>query len=337
MGKRMVDKEPPIDFYFSNNKLTHARARRKTWDRSDYEAIISAYECKLDWKKIAILKGMPSKTAFGIIERFRDTGRRCPLKRGSSSTRYNASLIMDFVCNFLSKSSYSNFILADIQALIWQKRSLLLKGCDTPPSIDWIARQLRFQLHWTRKRATIEPQKRNNPEIIMERRNFVLWLSNLSHEDAQRLVWQDEHGVNYWTISNYGWSPKGTRVNVKVPSGKGHLLSVLQCSSIAYGKISMRTNRNSSTSQVFHSFCEEVLEAWDANTKIPPKIKALGPIMLIDGCSIHNRRFIHPRMTFKKLPRYSPFMNLAEFVNREHKSCTKQIFRRAMFGGLPEA
>jgi hypothetical protein len=127
---------------------------------------------------------MPLKTAYNIINRFINTGKRAPQLRGSNNEYYDTKKIMKFVCGYLSNSTTSNSTLEEIRYEIWKKRKYLLNG-STPPSTSWLDRKLKEAL-WTWKVAAVEPYQRNAPEVILERKNFILWLQNLNEIDAQR-------------------------------------------------------------------------------------------------------------------------------------------------------
>lgn len=51
--------------------------------------------------------------------------------------------------------------------------------------------------------------------------------------------------------------------------------------------------------------------------KIPLHIRNLGPIILLDSCSVHK---LPKSIEFKKIPLYSPFLNEVEFANNMHMS-----------------
>lgn len=134
---------------------------------------------------LIVFIGIPLPTAYGIIERFMKYGRRAPLARGSKAVVYDSKKIMKFVSCLLSDTTASNFSLSEIRREIAKRSTLLSPGLKAP-SIDWIGRHLRCELHWTRKVATIEPHRRNCDKILLERREFVLWLESLSKDDARR-------------------------------------------------------------------------------------------------------------------------------------------------------
>ena len=117
--------------------------------------------------------------------------------------------IMSFVCKIMTSPDSWNSTLQELRSEIWKNKSLLLGKHVPPPSIQWIANRLNHELHWNKQVGTVEPQMRNHPEVILERKEFALWLLNLSEIDRMRLIWEDEHSVNFWTVSKSARSPLG--------------------------------------------------------------------------------------------------------------------------------
>jgi hypothetical protein len=148
--------------------------------------------------------------------------------------------------------------------------------------------------------------------------------------DTCRLVWEDEHGINCWSVSKHARSLAGTRANIEVTTSKGINITIFQATSASFGKIYMMTSRVSGK-KTFTSFIDGVKSAWNESKIIPKHIKKLGPIILIDNASIHSN---HSHITVKRLPRYSPFINIAEFINRSHKNMVRKLFRRNLYDGI---
>jgi transposase len=318
-------------------KYKNRKILRKCYSRVDYECLITAFQAGQNWKSIAMARGIPKKTAYGIIESYKKTKRKFPRNRGSHSSYFNSVRIMKFVTNTLMNPKSSSLTLEELRALIWKNRKMLLpENCSRPPSTSWIEKKLRFEVGWSKKKSSIEPYRRNYPPVLNERNRFVNWLEHLSTVDRKRLIWQDEHGVNFWTFLSRAWAPVGSRSSVQATSCQGHNLSVFQCVSIPFGKMYMMTSE-SSNSMVFNSFCEGVYDSWKSHPNIPAKLKEMGPIMLLDNSKIHKKlEGSKYTIEFKFLPKYSPFMNVAEFVNREHKSKIRQAHRKPLLSGVVE-
>jgi hypothetical protein len=157
-----------------------------------------------------------------------------------------------------------------------------------------------------------------------------MFFDKRQHIYCSRLVWEDEHAINCWTVSKHARSPSGSRAHVLVTNDKGLSVSIFQATSASFGKIYMMTSRVPGNKSIFSSFIDGVIEAWNKSNQIPDYVKKLGPIILIDNASIHSKHGV----TFKRLPRYSPFINLSEFINKSHKSLIKKLFRRNLYEGL---
>jgi hypothetical protein len=87
----------------------------------------------------------------------------------------------------------------------------------------------------------------------------------------------------------------------------------------------MMTSCSNGTSTIFDTFIDGLLDSWNSNPNIPNTVKKKGPIILIDSAPIHSK--LRKGVTFKRLPKYSPFLNLAEPINRLHKFNVRKIYR----------
>jgi hypothetical protein len=78
-----------------------------------------------------------------------------------------------------------------------------------------------------------------------------------------------------------------------------------------------------------------MIKAWKENTEIPYRLRRLGPIPVFDNCRIHSKT---ESMIFSscRLPKYSPFINLAEPINLIHKSIIKKLYFTHMTSFLQE-
>ena len=61
------------------------------------------------------------------------------------------------------------------------------------------------------------------------------------------------------------------------------------------------------------------MQQWKNNQNIPFPLRDLGPIIILDNWSA-NHVIDSSGIDFKYLPHYSPFINPAEFINRDHKA-----------------
>lgn len=78
------------------------------------------------------------------------------------------------------------------------------------------------------------------------------------------------------------------------------------------------------------SFCEfltHLKNAWDQNINIPVGIKQQGPIIVLDNLASHVYNEKIEQISHFFLPPYSPFLNLAEPINRDHKLGIRKLLR----------
>jgi len=74
-----------------------------------------------------------------------------------------------------------------------------------------------------------------------------------------------------------------------------------------YGKIFLHQTTTTVNKNVFNTFIEE----WHKNHLIPYDIRTKGPFLILDSLSVNISSDLS-NMDHKFLPRYSPFLNLAE-------------------------
>jgi len=271
---------------------------------------------------------MPYHTAANILSRYRKSG--IPFPQHTLWKLYNKERIAAFLHSFFSDPEHTNATLEEARNEIWKNRSKLLhRHCSRPPSISWICKLLQKALFnakpITLKIASINPLKRNIHETIEERFNFVMWIESLSKTDFSRLVWVDEHGFNFYTVKRRGWSIQGDPVVIHSYSAKGKNMTVLLAVSAVFGKVAMQALDSTTSIPVFTSFVGHILENWKSNPCIPEKLKQLGPIIVLDNLSSHQAVIDLAQHFF--LPAYSPFLNVAEPVNRDHKLGIRKLFR----------
>ena len=77
---------------------------------------------------------------------------------------------------------------------------------------------------------------------------------------------------------------------------------------------------------------QDLQNKWKANPQIPNSVKTIGPIIILDNWRPHHV-IEHSGMQFKYLPHYSPFITLAEPINRDHKLGIRKLFR--YYSSLP--
>ena len=279
---------------------------------------------------------MPHHTAANILSRYRRHGILFP-QHASMYILYNKEKIAAFLYSYFSNPDHSIATLEEVRKEIWaNKHRLLHKYCSKPPSESWICELLQQSLcnakPITLKMVSLNPLKRNTYETIEARYNFVIWIETISSNDLKRLVWVDEHGFNFYTVKRRGWAVQGSPAVIQANTTKGKNITVLLAVSAEFGKIAMHALDQSTSKTNFSSFISSVLENWNSHSHIPKKLKQLGPIIVLDNLSSHG--VVSELAQHYYLPAYSPFLNVAEPCNRDHKLGIRKLFR--YFNKIPQ-
>ena len=191
----------------------------------------------------------------------------------------------------------------------------------------------------TLKFASVNHQLRNVEWVVNERKNFIEQITSSTKEEFNRIIWVDEHGFKLWTVRHQARSQRGTPAAVTVPTIKGKNISCILGVSIAFGKIAfsvcykdmypniVKVSENTTNSVIFEEFLNLLLNNWKENQNVPNHIKNKGPIILHDNWNVHNCVSNFPGISHIWMPHYSPFLNVAEFINRDHKLGIRKLFR----------
>ena len=180
------------------------------------------------------MTGINFRTAQNIISRYNTTGQTTPKQRGGANNiRYDKALLIPFLLEFFSLPDHVEATLEEAQEAIVQANLHKPSGV---PSISWISETLHNELI-TLKKVTVSPMKRNAPQTIIDRYNYVMWKKALTQKEQHRLVFLDEHGFDIWTHRSLGRSKKGSRVVSQRPSCRSVRCNNLLLVSPFYGKI----------------------------------------------------------------------------------------------------
>jgi hypothetical protein len=151
--------------------------------------------------------------------------------------------------------------------------------------------------------------------VKAERRDFFEWLMN---DGLQRnLVYMDETGFNVWTARTRGRARRGEAAVRIVEGQRGRNLTVILAVSPTLGlvhhAIHERTVRADSIGD-FVSELEELLASEEPH------------ILLCDNAPAHTNidDGVNAPNVVRRLPRYSPFLNLTELANADLKAQVKQ-------------
>ncbi len=199
-------------------------------------------------------------------------------------------------------------------------------------SVSTISRILK-RMEWTKKRLRHDPERRNDDDVITQRREVALELLRVHRK---RIVFLDETGANLRTVPLYGWSKKGVPASIVVPSAPGRnvtLLAAIHCEGVlAYDVFDGATNV-----QNFLKFCRMKLIP-KCKTKFMRGARAEKPILLMDNLAVHKHDDVVAALSqvfhvVFNAP-YSPQMNAIENVFKHFKD---EIRRQMEFGHHPPA
>jgi len=299
---------------------------RQVYTCSDYQLLIKSWMKGINIHLIAEVLDMPIKTARNIIWRFKSTGMFAPQKRGTSHpVKFDKRILSPLIYQYLSDPAHSNSTLVEIQQFIWTKKQIL-------PSVSWIEKLLHSKLFlskpMTLKYASIEPKSRNSPDVIQHRYEFVCWLNSLSIQQTQSIIFLDEHGYNLYTVKHRAWARQGERATVLTPTVKSQNVTVTIAVSPTFGKIAIQIVPIATTKEIFNLFLSQVHRAWITSKIIPDNLKKIPPILVMDNLRAHSTSPSNASLfNYVHLPKYSPFLNLAEPCNRAHKQNIRKYQR----------
>lgn len=282
---------------------------------------------------------MPVKTTSNIIWRFKSTGIRAPRKRGGKPKKYDSKQLALTIFQHISDPLHSNSTLEELQQHVWNQRAHF-PGLESPPSVSWIEHLLKSNLFHSKpitlKYASLEPKSRNSPEVLEQRFEYYQWLQNLSVEEAQCLIFLDEHGFNLFTVKHRARSIQGTRSTIETPDVKCQNVTVTLAVSPVFGKISIQIIPFSTTKEIFNYFLQQLHIEWKSKSNIPGNITKLPPIIVLDNLRAHSIDASNLKLfQYHYLPKYSPFLNLAEPCNRLHKQLIRKFQREHLAEMIP--
>ena len=159
----------------------------------------------------------------------------------------------------------------------------------------------------TLKKATTHNQRRNEPDIKIERMDFASWF--LQNQNLN-FIYIDECGFNINTIRSQARSHKGKRAVVPVAQNKGANKSVIMAINKDLGVISYDTKDGSMNAEDFTVFLRLLIE-------VLKPLNLENVTLVFDNCSIHVEEEINSVCLFAGwkycyLPPYSPMLNPIE-------------------------
>lgn len=206
---------------------------------------------------------------------------------------------------------------------------------DCTLSMKGVVRKLRvkFQVHtseqtirrclramnWTKKRVTRELTIRNSQEVMKERVEYAKFVAPYPNAN---LYFLDESGANLWTMSNYGWAPRGLQARKTVTSQRGCSVSMLVV--IGYEGLRFQLFRGAVNAKRLHRFLADEFRPW---------VHQRGPgqrLLLLDNVRFHKTNLVrnlfpHQGTRLQYLPRYSPQLNPVEMIFHTIKAKLRNV------------
>jgi transposase len=272
---------------------------------ADRQRLIAAYEGNTDWLALAAQLDIPRQTARSIILRYRRTGERTAAAKGGRTFVRITEQMM-------------NFLVAQIEQqptmTLKEMRQLLLARFEVTASVQTISKHLDKQLI-TLKKVVAVPVQWNQPQVKEERRHFFEWLLNAGVQKL--LVFHDETGFNLWTARTRGRAARGNPAVRIVEGQRGKNVTVSLAVSPTLGLVHHKIHDGSVNRQEVADYISEVESLLEDQEQ---------HVLLCDNAAAHvdiEAAILEPHEV-RRLPRYSPFLNLAEFANSALKAAVKR-------------
>ena len=146
------------------------------------------------------------------------------------------------------------------------------------------------------------PVERNRPDVLQKRVDYANWF--MRHAVVNHSIFVDECGYNIWTARSHGLARMGERAYRQVCGQRGRNVTVALAISPTYGLVFHSAFLGGMNGQRFKDFLSQTRLNLDPNEHV---------IFIYDGAPAHNNPAIPgPNSELKKLPPYSPFLNIVE-------------------------
>lgn len=162
------------------------------------------------------------------------------------------------------------------------------------------------------------PAERNRPDIIQKRIEYGNWF--MGHAVVHHTIFIDECGYNIWTARSQGRARTGDRAYRQVCGQRGRNVTVALAISPTVGVIFHSAILGGMNGQKFNDFL--------AQTRLNLDPDELA-IFIYDGAPAHTNPAIPgPNTELRKLPPYSPFLNIVEQAISALKAAIKADISR---------
>ena len=231
-------------------------------------------------------------TARSIVARYLREGRIAERPRGGA----NHVRVDDEMRNCLNDIINENCLLT-----LAQINQELRQRLPQKPAIHdrTVARTIEGMFYRV-KLARPLPADRNRLDVLQKRVDYANWF--MLHAVMNHSIFVDECGYNIWTARSHGRERLGERAYRQVCGQRVRNVTVALAISPTNGLVFHSAFLGGMTGQRFNDFLTQ------ARLNLDPNL-----IFIYDGAPAHNNPAIPgPNSELKKLPPYSPFLNIVE-------------------------
>ena len=263
-----------------------------------------------DYLAIAETIGVNRSTARGIVSRYVREGRIAERPRGGA---YHVR-VDDAMRDCLDDIINENCLLTIAE----MNRELRLRLPHKPVIHDrTVAKALKGMLYRV-KLARPLPADRNRPDVLQKRVEYGNWF--MGHAVVNHTVFIDECGYNIWTTRSQGRALRGERAYRQVRGQRGRNVTVALAISPTSGLVFHSAILGGMNGRRFDDFLAQKRLNLDPGEHV---------IFIYDGAPAHRNPAIPgPNSELRKLPPYSPFLNIVEQAVSALKAAIKADISR---------
>ena len=286
--------------------------RRKRISFEQRQRIVRAYENDgEDYLIVSDTLGVNRSTARSIVARYLRDGRIRERPRGGANNVRVDDEMRDCLQDILNE----NCLLTLTQMNEELRRRLPAKHRIHHRTVARTLEGMLFSL----KLARPLPADRNRPDVIQKRYDYANWF--MGHAVVNHCVFIDECGFNIWTSRSQGRARIGERAYRQVCGQRGRNITIALAISPTSGLIFHTAVIGGMNRVRFNDFLAETRRHLDPDERV---------IVIYDGAPAHNNpEYPNDETTeLKKLPPYSPFLNIVEQAISALKAAIKADISR---------
>ena len=275
------------------------------------ERIVRAFEdTNEDYLMAADTIGVNRLTARSIVARYIREGRVAERPRGGANNVRVDNEMKDCLNDILNDNCM--LTLAQINQELRRRLPRKPRIHDRTVARTLDGMLFRFEI------ARRQPAERNRPDVIQKRHDYANWF--MGQAIVSHTVFVDECGYNIWTARSLGRAIRGERTYRQVCGQRGRNLTVALAISATAGLVFHSAILGGMNAQKFADFLTQTRLHLDPDEQI---------VFIYDGAPAHhNPGNPGPNTERKKLPPYSPFLNIVEQAISALKAAIKADISR---------